>query len=179
MNKWMKEITTNKFPNYRCTTNNFGGSINSQGPTIFEKNSENAFSPRKWLNQKTNGTIRKCSSRAFQRMVMSVCFDNLKFVGQFLCPALGDRSRHPISVLKGLILPVSYFFYTNNWCYISTYSLTARVAIWRSSKNQIKNRLRSQRIVYNLIITWKVQFLKSWNVTACVTVRMNEKWDNK
>jgi hypothetical protein len=34
------------------------------------------------------------SSRASQWMVMSLCFDNLKFVGQFLCPALGDRRHH-------------------------------------------------------------------------------------
>jgi hypothetical protein len=45
---------------------------------LFErKNSENAFFPSKRLNQKTNCTIRKCSSRAFQWMVVSVCFDNL------------------------------------------------------------------------------------------------------
>jgi hypothetical protein len=30
------------------------------------------------MNRKTNGTIRKCSSRPFQWMVMSVCFDNLR-----------------------------------------------------------------------------------------------------
>jgi hypothetical protein len=48
------------------------------------------------LNQKTNGNgiIRKCSSRAFQWMVMSVRFDNLKFFGQFLWLALDDRSHH-------------------------------------------------------------------------------------
>jgi hypothetical protein len=45
------------------------------------------------LNQKTNGTIRKCSPRAFRWMVMSVGYNNPKFVGQFLCPTLGDRSR--------------------------------------------------------------------------------------
>jgi hypothetical protein len=33
---------------------------------FFEKNSENPFIPQKWLNRKTNGTIRKCSSRTFQ-----------------------------------------------------------------------------------------------------------------
>jgi hypothetical protein len=32
------------------------------------------FLPGKWLNQKTTGTNRKCSSRAFQWMVMSVGF---------------------------------------------------------------------------------------------------------
>jgi hypothetical protein len=41
--------------------------------------SENAFSLRKWLIRKSNGTIRKCSSKAFQWMVMSVGFDNLEF----------------------------------------------------------------------------------------------------
>jgi hypothetical protein len=46
------------------------------------------------LNRTTNGAIRKCFSRAFQWMVMSVGFDNLKYFGQFLCPALGDRSHH-------------------------------------------------------------------------------------
>jgi hypothetical protein len=52
---------------------------------------------QKCLNKKVNGTIRKCSSRAFQWMVMSLCFDNLKFFGQFLwlvSPSLGDQSRH-------------------------------------------------------------------------------------
>jgi hypothetical protein len=44
--------------------------------------------------RENNGTIRKCSSTAFKRMVMSVGFDNLKFFGQFLCPALGDRSHY-------------------------------------------------------------------------------------
>jgi hypothetical protein len=49
--------------------------------------------PRKWVNQKPNGTMRKCSSRAFQWMVMSVGFDNnLKFFGQFLCPFI---CHHP------------------------------------------------------------------------------------
>jgi hypothetical protein len=46
------------------------------------------------LNRKTNGTIRKCCSRAFQWVVMSVYSDNLKFFGQFLCPALGYRNHH-------------------------------------------------------------------------------------
>jgi hypothetical protein len=47
------------------------------------------FSPRNWFNQKTNGTIRKCSSRAFQLMVTSVgSADNLKFFVQFVCPTL-------------------------------------------------------------------------------------------
>jgi hypothetical protein len=50
--------------------------------TVFlgEKNSENAFPE----NHKSNCTIRKCSSRAFQWMVMSVGFDNLILFGQFL-----------------------------------------------------------------------------------------------
>jgi hypothetical protein len=40
----------------------------------------------KWLNW--NGAIRKCSSRSFQWLVMSVFFNNLKLFGQFLCPPL-------------------------------------------------------------------------------------------
>jgi hypothetical protein len=56
---------------------------------VFEKNSENAFS----LEDESNGTNRKCSSRTFQRMTMSVYSDNLKLFGQFLCPELGDRSH--------------------------------------------------------------------------------------
>jgi hypothetical protein len=51
------------------------------GLNFFVKNSENEFSPE---NRRTNGTIRKCSPRAFQWMVMSVCFDNLKFWWQIL-----------------------------------------------------------------------------------------------
>jgi hypothetical protein len=35
-------------------------------------------------------------------MVMSVGFDNVKFFGQFLCPALGDRSHHQSSTLSML-----------------------------------------------------------------------------
>jgi hypothetical protein len=59
----------------------------------------------KWLTWKTNGTFRKCSSRAFQWMVMSVCFSTvlINFVRKFLCPALGDRSYHqsyPIKIVK-------------------------------------------------------------------------------
>jgi hypothetical protein len=32
----------------------------------FEKNSENVFFPENGSIEKTNGTIRKCSSRAFE-----------------------------------------------------------------------------------------------------------------
>jgi hypothetical protein len=39
-------------------------------------------------------------------MVMSVGFENLKFVGQFLCPALGDRSHQVLKELK-VFLPSS------------------------------------------------------------------------
>jgi hypothetical protein len=46
------------------------------------------------VESKSNGIKRKYSSRAFQWMVISVCFDNLNFVGQFLFPTLGDRSHH-------------------------------------------------------------------------------------
>jgi hypothetical protein len=40
------------------------------------------------------GTIRKCSSGAFQWKVISVGYDNLISVGQILCPALDERSHH-------------------------------------------------------------------------------------
>jgi hypothetical protein len=43
-------------------------------------------------NRKTNGTIRKCSSSAFQWMVMIVCFNNLKFL-QFL-PCVASLVSH-------------------------------------------------------------------------------------
>jgi hypothetical protein len=56
---------------------------------------------RKWIFQKTNGTIRKCSSRAFQWMVMSVCFDNLKFLGGNFC---GPRLVTEVTISKELIL---------------------------------------------------------------------------
>jgi hypothetical protein len=48
-----------------------------QGLMFLEKNSEKAIFPQKIESKKTTGIIRKCSSRAFQRMVMSVGFDNL------------------------------------------------------------------------------------------------------
>jgi hypothetical protein len=35
-------------------------------------------------------------------MVMSVCFENLKFLGQFLCPSLGDLSPSVLKDLKEL-----------------------------------------------------------------------------
>jgi hypothetical protein len=44
------------------------------------------FSLKKWVNQKTNGAIRKCSSRAFQWMVMFVGFDNLQYFCIFCVP---------------------------------------------------------------------------------------------
>jgi hypothetical protein len=44
-----------------------------------------------WIEQLI---ARKCFPRAFQWIVMSVGFDNLKYFGQFLCPALGDRSHY-------------------------------------------------------------------------------------
>jgi hypothetical protein len=56
-----------------------------------------AFFPRK-SNRKTNGSIIKCFSGAFQRMVMSVGFDNLLWFGQFLY----NWQKSP-SVLKQLI----------------------------------------------------------------------------
>jgi hypothetical protein len=42
------------------------------------------------LNRKTNGTIRKCSSRTFQWMVMSVGFKNHKN----MCLTLFGRNCH-------------------------------------------------------------------------------------
>jgi hypothetical protein len=51
------------------------------------ENGQSAKNARRDRMQR-NGTIRKCSSRAFQWMVMSVSFDNRKSFGQFLCPAL-------------------------------------------------------------------------------------------
>jgi hypothetical protein len=62
-----------------CKDQNYRGTHIS----VFEKNSENAFSQKKSLNKNTDG---KWSSRAFQWMVMSG-FNNLVF-GQFLCPTL-------------------------------------------------------------------------------------------
>jgi hypothetical protein len=50
--------------------------------------------PPKLVNRKSNCTIRKCSSRAFQWMVMLVCFDNLKYFDNFCVTALCDRSHH-------------------------------------------------------------------------------------
>jgi hypothetical protein len=73
---------------------------------IFVENSECIF-PRKWLNWRTNGTIRKCSSRPFHWMVKSVGSDiNLNFWGNFCVPPLvGDRNHHPsmgvARILKG------------------------------------------------------------------------------
>jgi hypothetical protein len=36
----------------------------------------------------------ECVPQEHSKMVMSVGFDNLKYFGQFWCPALGDRSHH-------------------------------------------------------------------------------------
>jgi hypothetical protein len=68
---------------------------------FFEKNSENAYFPKNgWLIWTTNGTIGKCSSRAFQWMVMSVGSDNLKFGGNFCVLTWWQKS---LPVLKGLL----------------------------------------------------------------------------
>jgi hypothetical protein len=54
---------------------------------FLEKNIiESAFPPE--MVETKNGNIRKCSSRPFQWMVMSV------FFWQFLCPVFGDRSTN-------------------------------------------------------------------------------------
>jgi hypothetical protein len=50
---------------------------------FFEKNSENASSHQKNAPQELSN-----------EWSLSVGFDNLKFVWQFLCPALGDKSHH-------------------------------------------------------------------------------------
>jgi hypothetical protein len=68
------------------------------------------LSPPKWVDWKTNGTIRKCSSRAFQWMVMSVGFDNLKYLREFLCPAFDDRSHHQSLTHSH---PAFFWFFTN------------------------------------------------------------------
>jgi hypothetical protein len=44
--------------------------------------------------------IKKCSSTAFQWMVMPVGFDDLKYFEHFLCPALGDWSHHHLEEWK-------------------------------------------------------------------------------
>jgi hypothetical protein len=44
------------------------------------------------VETKTNGTMRNCSSGAFQWMVMSLCnIMTILFWGQFLCPTLGHH----------------------------------------------------------------------------------------
>jgi hypothetical protein len=48
-----------------------------------------------------------CSSWAFQWMVMSVDFDNLKCFGQFRCPALACWQKSP-SVLKSTSMSISF-----------------------------------------------------------------------
>jgi hypothetical protein len=72
------------------------------------------FSPDNELNRKTKGNNRKCSSIAFQWMVMWFQYVTtiLKYFGQFLCPALGDKSP---SVLKELILILN-----KTQCYTNT-----------------------------------------------------------
>jgi hypothetical protein len=50
------------------------------------------YFPQTWLNLKSNGTITWYHQKVLPRS-NEVCFDNRKFLGQFLCPALGDGSR--------------------------------------------------------------------------------------
>jgi hypothetical protein len=80
------DIMTNKRRNYVLY-------FSSLGTDSVRKIQKMHFSPE---NNK-QFTIRRCSSRAFQWMVI----DNPYFFGQFLCPALGDRSRlHDQSLIK-------------------------------------------------------------------------------
>jgi hypothetical protein len=83
---------------------------------FFWKNSENAFFPQKCSSRETNGTIRKCSSRAFQWMVMKVS-TIWKFSGQFLCPSDTRWQKSP-SVLKKLKLPQNNLTNSKNICTI-------------------------------------------------------------
>jgi hypothetical protein len=71
-----------------------GKALNSLRTEVFWAKKIQKMYCQKWVNWKTNVTTRKCLSRAFQWMFMSLYFDNLKLFGQFLCPALGDRSHH-------------------------------------------------------------------------------------
>jgi hypothetical protein len=56
---------------------------------LFKENSENPL----WLNWKTNGTIRKCSSGAFQWMVIFVCFRQSEILGSFCVPPVSTETR--------------------------------------------------------------------------------------
>jgi hypothetical protein len=75
--------------------------FNLKGLRFFE---ENSFFPWRWFNQKTNGTIWKCFSRAFQWYGHVIRFwQSLNLFGQFLCPAHPWWQKSP-SVLKELKL---------------------------------------------------------------------------
>jgi hypothetical protein len=60
------------------------------------------FVPKNGWIQKTNGAIRKCSSRAFQWMVMSVCFNNL--FAFCVLPLVTEVTISPLAKLKRLLL---------------------------------------------------------------------------
>jgi hypothetical protein len=89
-----------------------------------EKKIRKCISPENGWNEEYNGTIRKCSSRAFQWMVMWVCFVNLKFFEQFLCPTFGDFCHHQS------LIAWSIFFFTfsvkvsSTVCNVSNFALT-------------------------------------------------------
>jgi hypothetical protein len=66
--------------------------------------------------EKTNGTIKKCSSRPFQ---MSVFFANLNVFEQFLWPALGDRCRHQLTHVHIKSKVRKMPFLAISWCHSS------------------------------------------------------------
>jgi hypothetical protein len=67
--------------------------LNSLRTVFFRKIQKMHLFPKNWMNRTTNGTIRKYFPRAFEWMVMSVGFDNLKIFWWIsaVCPALGHR----------------------------------------------------------------------------------------
>jgi hypothetical protein len=64
-------------------------------PKLFIRTGGKGLREKKYQNPKLveSNNYHQSSSRAFQWMVMSVGFDNLKFWGNFCIP-LGDRSHH-------------------------------------------------------------------------------------
>jgi hypothetical protein len=66
------------------------------------------FFPGRWLVRKNNCIIKECSSRPFQWIIMSVCFDDHRLFGQLLWPSvLNPFSTEPI-------LQIPLFFTCSN-----------------------------------------------------------------
>jgi hypothetical protein len=69
-------------------------------PTAVRMNLRGPLSPPDGTSWSWSMVPSENTPRELSNMVMSVCFDNLECLGQFLCLALCDRNRHQFDLKR-------------------------------------------------------------------------------